>query len=94
MSDRIATRFYEFHAKNPQVYRLLLTLAWEAREAGHERVGMKELMERARWNYTLHTTGTAPRLNNNYTALYARLIVNDCPELAGLFEFRTRKVAA
>jgi len=30
------------------------------------------------------------RLNNNYTALYARLLMDNEPELAGLFEIRQR----
>jgi hypothetical protein len=66
-------------------------LAREARAAGRTRVGLKELYEVARWNLRLATRGDDYCLNNDYTASYARLIQEQEPDLAGLFETRTRR---
>jgi hypothetical protein len=89
----IADRFAEFHAANPDVYAELVRLARDARSAGRQRVGMKELWEVARWHLRLRTHADGYALNNDFTALYARLIQDQEPDLAGLFETRRRKAA-
>jgi len=87
----IDERFAEFHASNPQVYRNLVALAHRAFAAGRDRLGMKQLWEVLRWEYALGTTGDTYKLNNDYTALYARLLAANEPELAHVFETRARK---
>jgi hypothetical protein len=89
----IADRFAAFHAANPDVYAELVRLARYARAAGRQRVGMKELWEVARWHLRLRTRADGYALNNDFTALYARLIQDQEPDLAGLFETRRRKAA-
>jgi hypothetical protein len=89
----IADRFAEFHAANPDVYAELVRLAREAKAAGRQRVGMKELWEVARWQLRLRARGDAYALDNSFTAPMARLIQDQEPDLAGLFETRKRKAA-
>jgi hypothetical protein len=89
----IQQRFDAFHAANPDVYAELVRLARDARSAGRQRVGMKELWEVARWHLRLRTTGDEYRLNNDYTSCFARLIQDQEPDLAGLFETRKRKAS-
>ncbi|HWB35961.1 MAG TPA: hypothetical protein VHA75_08050 [Rugosimonospora sp.] len=88
----LAVKFREFHGKHPEVYELLVALArqWVERMPGR-RCGIQNLLEVARWQYTLRT-GTAPALNNSFAAFYSRLIMAQNPDLAGLFETR-RSVA-
>lgn len=83
-------KFEEFHAKNPQVYHELLSLARQAVHRGRKKIGIKMLFEVVRWNRTIGTTDPDFKLNNNYHSQYARLLMQENPELAGLFE--TRKV--
>jgi hypothetical protein len=46
------------------------------------------LFEVLRWRSGMRTGGDDFRLNNNYHALFARLIMQNEPDLAGLFELR------
>jgi len=84
-------RFNTFHGANPHVYHVLVDLAREAKDAGRTRVGMKEIYEVARWRLRLKTKGDEFRLNNSYTSLYARLIVDTQSDLADMFEMRRRR---
>lgn len=78
----LADRFAEFHRHNPHVADALEALAaqWLAR---HERVGVKSLYERLRWESGVRTDGRPYVLNNSWTAFYARLILDRRPEWAG-----------
>lgn len=84
-----AQAFEEFHEANPRVYETLVRLAreWVAR-TGQRRVGIKSLYEVARWQIQLETTDGTFKLDNSFTAYYARLIDEQEPDLSGLFEFR------
>lgn len=89
----IAAAFNEFHELNPHVFRNLKVLAFQALRAGRRKIGMKFLFERLRWEYaikTRHEEGTY-RMNNNFTAYYARMLMEQEPELDGLFEVRELK---
>ena len=86
----ITTRFLEFHQENPNVYRVLVRLArdWVAK-TGRRKLAIKTLYERARWEIAMQTTDPEYKINNNFTAFYARLIRAQEPDLAGIFDLRT-----
>lgn len=83
----IAERFAMFHAQNPHVADALEALAaqWLSR---HKRVGIKALYEIARWESGISTTGDVWRLNNDWTAYYARLLLDRHPEWTGAIHVR------
>lgn len=84
-------RFAEFHANNPQVYAELVKLARRARGRGVQRIGIKMLWERLRWELQVETYNPGVetyRLNNNWHSFYARLLMDENPELRDLFETR------
>jgi hypothetical protein len=88
-----AERFERFDHENPQVYVILVRLAREwVDRTGRRRLGIKSLFERARWEIALATSDPDFKLNNNYTAYYARLIMQREADLADLFA--TRRSAA
>lgn len=88
-------RFWDFHDENPRVYELFDRFAMEAVRAGRTRIGAKMLIERMRWYTTVEAVDTDGwKLNNNYTAFYARLWVEDHPEHAELFELRKQRSVA
>lgn len=88
-SPSIAERFITFHAESPEVYSTLVTLARQwVRATGRRRLGVKALFERARWEIAIATSDPDFKLNNNYTAFYARLIMAQELDLADLFETR------
>lgn len=84
-----AARFDEFHAANPKVYDTLVELArlWVLR-TGRSKLGIGALYERARWEIALATGDPDFKLNNNFRAYYARLIMRREADLDGLFELR------
>ena len=97
MTDQLAlcldeTKFDAFHAANPHVYTTLVRLAreWVGR-TGRHKLGIATLYERARWEIALNTSDADFRLNNDYRAYYARLIMAQERDLAGLFDLRTSK---
>lgn len=89
----IAERFEVFHAANPHVARLLAEMALDLRRAGRTHYGMKALVEVLRFQYNVRTVGDVFKLNNNYTAHYARLLMEQYPELEGFFETRQIRAA-
>jgi hypothetical protein len=87
----LQARFEEFHRDNPHVYAELVKLARRARGRGVERLGIKMLWEVLRWQLqieTYHPGQNEFRLNNNFHSLYARLLMEENPELRDLFETR------
>lgn len=93
--ETIEEKFQAFHEANPHVYDNLVRLARWAARAGRKELSMKLLFERLRWEYHVQTdTGDGYRINNSYTSRYARLIMAQCPDLAGMFETRTLRATA
>jgi hypothetical protein len=90
--ETLEDNFNRFHADNPQVYETLVKLArrWK-RSRPRRRCSTKMLFETARWYLDLRGDGEPVALNNNYTAFYARLLMEQEPELAGLFETRRQR---
>lgn len=90
--ETIQERFESFHALNPWVYRAFVRLTAEWLEAGHSHIGMKMLTEVLRWQYG-QTVGDEFKLNNNYTSRYVRLLIDEHPEYAEVFETRELRAA-
>lgn len=89
LDDRsIRAAFDRFHADNPHVWTLFEKFALEAIARGRGKFGAKAIFERLRWYSIVETDGEPWRLNNNYTAYYARLFESRHPEHAGFFEMR------
>lgn len=87
-----AARFREYHDANPAIYAALRRFALEAVAAGKRRLSINLLFERLRWFTDVEAKGDAFKCNNTYRAHYARLLMDQEPELAGVFE--TRRSAA
>lgn len=80
--------FVDFDRANPQVYALFKRFAEELRARGRKRIGSKSIIERIRWFALVETDGEPWKINNNFTAHYARKLVAERPEFADLFEMR------
>ena len=87
----IEERFGIFHQANPHIYRLLKEMALKYKRAGNARCGMKMLWEALRFASGVRTRGEPYKLNNNYTALYARLLMRQEPLLVRFFIVRERR---
>jgi len=84
-------RFDRYHDSHPEVYHELVKLARRMVRAGRSRYGISALCEVMRWNLSLQKPDSEPyKLNNDYRACYARLIMQQESDLAGFFETRAR----
>lgn len=84
----IDARARRFHEQNPEVFQLFARFALEAARAGRRRIGAKAVWERIRWENPVATNGKPYRLNNSFTAWYARRFVVEYPQHRRLFEMR------
>ena len=93
--DPIERRFWEFHIANPRVYKELRDYALKLRHRGRTHYGVKALFEVVRFHRAMETADQCSewKLNNSYTALYARLLMKNEPELHDFFRTRIRSAA-
>lgn len=91
VETELRKKFNDFHKNNPKVYSELVSLAKQAKARGRAKIGMRMLYEVVRWNRYLKTTDEDYKMNNDYCAFYARKIVDENPELEGIFELRSLK---
>lgn len=86
-------RFWAFHKRNPQVYDELLDLARRQVQAGRSRLEINQLFAVLRYRYSLQTEGDDYKLNNDYRACYARLLMGrELQLLGGKFAVRSLRV--
>lgn len=84
----LVRRFVAWHRAHPHVYRLIERFVAELRDRRVRRAGIKAIWERVRWEMAVETSSRSPRLNNNWTAYYARLLIIDHPEWGEMFATR------
>lgn len=83
--------FVEFHKTNPRVYERLIELADRQLESTPNRIGLKKLFEDLRVCPSMQTDDPEFKLNNNYTAFYARLLSHDFLRFRTAIRLRARK---
>jgi len=88
--ESIQQKFNRFHDRNPLVYHIIVDIANRMKLAGVHKFGMKGIFEYLRWQYSMQTQGEQYKLNNVFTALYARMIMEREAGLRGFFETRKR----
>lgn len=86
-------RFREFHEKNPQVYQQLVKHARTAKARGKPKISIELLVNVVRWYTFLHTDdpNSEFKINNNYKSRYARMIMEQEPDLSSIFNLREMK---
>lgn len=91
MTDQIAIKFEEFHKEHPWVYEKLKLMAFQLKLAGVQHYGISGLYEILRYEALLQSKDAEGfKLNNNYSALYARMLAKNEPALRDFFSFRLR----
>ena len=87
--DEIAEQCDNFHKEHPEVWDLFVQFTNEMIERGFSNYSCKAIFERIRWEKDAGGDGTTQfKLNNNYTALYARRFMKMYPEYEGFFRTR------
>ncbi len=78
----------KFDHANPEVWSLFRSYTIEALRRGRRKIGSKMVWERIRWYTAVETNEESPKLNNNYTAYYARKFQQQYPGWAHIFNTR------
>jgi hypothetical protein len=90
----LAERWPLWRDANGELIEYITRLALSAARRGANRLSMKALFEQVRASAVVDNGGPADfKLNNDYTSLLARLLMDRHAELAGLFETRQRRAA-
>jgi hypothetical protein len=87
----IEEAFWTFHDRHPEVYAAVVRLCREWRARGAERWSIEGAFAVLRWQRRLSglpDPREAYKLNDHYTSRYARLVMEQEPDLAGIFETR------
>ena len=85
-------QFSEWLAKHDVEYRRIAKLALRAVTAGRRHLSAKGLVELARSDPE-YLNSARWKLDNSLTSRLARKLVEDYPQLKGVFEFRRLKAA-
>lgn len=86
LQPHIVEKFFKYHNENPHVYGLVKRFAYEAKNSGRTRFGIKMIWERMRWYMTIETNDDKFKLCNDYHSCYARLLMTDDPSFEKFFQ--------
>jgi hypothetical protein len=83
--------FEDFHQANPHIWDLFVQFSHDIR-ANHSHFSADAVLHRIRWEVATTTTeyeAGSHKINNNYSAFYARKLMDADPSFAGFFSTRT-----
>ena len=82
----------QYDNDNPLIWQAFKKYTLEAIQAGKKHYSSKSIFERIRWETEIEAKGDRFKINNNYSADYARKFEEDFPHFAGIFEKRVCKM--
>ena len=81
--------FKAFHRENPHIYELFKKFTLQSISRGREHFSARTVLHRIRWYTDVETVSPDGfKVNNNWSAFYARLFERDFPEHIGFFRNR------
>lgn len=83
-------KFVDYHQKTPLIYDAFKITIWKAMNKGYNEWSAKSIFEIIRWETSINGNDGF-KINNNYTALYARMFANEYPEYKDFFKFKESK---
>jgi len=88
--EQLRSKVMEFHKQNPIVWRLFAQFAVEQASKGFKHYSAKGVFERIRWETDqADADGRSTfKINNNFSAFYARAFMAKYPEYEGFFRLR------
>lgn len=82
--------FIKYHEENPAVYEEFKKYAFQLINRGYKRIGSKQIFEVIRWHSMVSGKGQY-KIDNSFTADYARKFEKDFPHHFGIFSKRLCK---
>lgn len=83
-------RFKIHHDTNPEIWMEFKRMAFQMISV-RNKYSHVSMIEVIRWNRNLVSSGEPFKVNNDYKALYARLMIYHFPQFEGFFELRRMK---
>jgi len=89
--DEMREQYLKFDKEHPEVWDMFARFSKEIISKGYKNYSVKAVFERIRWEKDIGGDGINQfKLNNNYTAFYARKFMDMFPEHKGFFRTRTQ----
>lgn len=82
--------YMAWDAANPHFWPMFERFTLELAGRGYRQLSAKLIFERIRWESMIQTRGEEWKLNNNYTAFYARRYMQAHPEHGQMFSTRVQ----
>lgn len=83
--------FWEYHQDNPHIYEMFKRFTFQIIATGAKNFGAMAVIQRIRWETATTKEFEPLKINNNYTAGYARMFMRDHAEHDGFFRTRELK---
>lgn len=80
--------FARFHQEHPEIYALFDKFAKQAIARGHRRFSADAILHRIRWEASVERIGAPYKINDHFSAYYARLWIENNPGRKHFFELR------
>lgn len=80
-------RFVEHHKKHPHIYEKFKELALDTKSRGFKHYSAAGIRELVRWHTAIKGDGVY-KIQNTFTPLYARMVMNEVPYMDGFFRTR------
>lgn len=91
IDKKLLNKFKTFHLENPDVYKMFKQYALKIKATGRSKYSAWTIINVIRWEHDVRSTGDVFKINNDYIALYARLLIYHDGTFEEFFELRTMK---
>jgi hypothetical protein len=91
--DDLKQRWWDWHKKNPHVWKLFEKFTLMAISKGHRNLSAWLVVNRIRWETSIETQGDDFKISNDFIALYARYFMHKYPQYNGFFRTKQMKRA-
>ncbi len=89
VAPKLVREFRQFHSDNPHVYELFKRFTFQTIRAGRTYYSSDAICHRIRWHTNVETRAYDEfKINDHYTAFYARMFMRECPQHDGFFRTR------
>lgn len=86
--------FQDYHKEHPEIWNQFKGTTLTAIKKGFKNYSSKSIFEIIRWHRRGDIKSDGFKVNNNYTADYAKKFMNEYPQYDGFFRTRKRKEIA
>lgn len=85
--------FWDYHRDNPEIYERFKATMYELLNIGHRRLSADGVLHFVRISAMKRGLHEQYKINNNYSAGYARLFIKDHPQYDDAIQLRQLKAA-